>query len=84
MKYIAEIYVTFKEGVLDPQGVAVTNSLHDLGYNNVDEVRVGKYITVDFEAIDLENAAIKTNEMCEKLLVNSIIEEYTFDIEEVI
>jgi phosphoribosylformylglycinamidine synthase len=84
MKFLAKVYVTLKEGVLDPQGVAVANSLHTLGYEEVEEVRVGKFTTVSLEAPSLEVAREKVDEMCDKLLANPVIEEYNFEIEEVI
>lgn len=84
MKYIAKIHVTLKEGVLDPQGVAVANSLHTLDYNEVEEVRVGKFTTVTLEADNIDQAEKRVNEMCDKLLANPVIEEYSFVIEEVI
>lgn len=84
MKYIAKIHVTLKEGVLDPQGVAVANSLHTLDYNEVEEVRVGKFTTVTLEADNIDQAEKRVDEMCDKLLANPVIEEYSFVIEEVI
>lgn len=84
MKFLAKVYVTLKEGVLDPQGVAVANSLHTSGYEEVEEVRVGKFTTVSLEAPSLEVAREKVDEMCDKLLANPVIEEYNFEIEEVI
>lgn len=83
MKYIAKIHVTLKEGVLDPQGVAVANSLHSLGYDEVEGVRVGKFTTVTLEASGEANAKKRVDEMCQKLLANPVIEEYSFEIEEV-
>ncbi len=83
MKYIAKIHVTLKEGVLDPQGVAVANSLHTLDYGEVEEVRVGKFTTVTLEADSIDRAEKRVNEMCDKLLANPVIEEYSFVIEEV-
>ncbi|MFP4456970.1 MAG: phosphoribosylformylglycinamidine synthase subunit PurS [Clostridia bacterium] len=83
MKYIAKIHVTLKEGVLDPQGVAVAGSLHSLGYDEVKEVRVGKFTTVTLEASSETHASKRVNEMCQKLLANPVIEEFSFEIEEV-
>ena len=83
MKYIAKIHVTLKEGVLDPQGVAVANSLHTLDYDEVEEVRVGKFTTLTLEADNIDQAEKRVDEMCDKLLANPVIEEYSFVIEEV-
>jgi len=79
----AKVYVTLKEGVLDPQGKAVKGALLSLGYDETEEVRIGKYIELQLQANNQEEAAKKTKEMCEKLLANTVIEDYRFDIEEV-
>lgn len=77
-----KVYITLKEGVLDPQGKAVKNSLNTLDYANVNEVRVGKYMEVMME--DAEDLEAQVEEMCEKLLANPVIEDYSYQIEEVI
>jgi phosphoribosylformylglycinamidine synthase PurS subunit len=77
-----KIYITLKEGVLDPQGKAVQNSLHSLEYKNVNEVRVGKYMEVMLE--DTENIEEQVDRMCDQLLANPVIEDYTYSIEEVV
>ncbi|MGI8314600.1 phosphoribosylformylglycinamidine synthase subunit PurS [Halobacillus mangrovi] len=77
-----KIYITLKEGVLDPQGKAVQNSLHSLEYKNVNEVRVGKYMEVMLE--DAENLEEQIDKMCDQLLANPVIEDYTYTIEEVV
>lgn len=79
----ANIYVTLKPGVLDPQGEAVKNSLHVLGYPYVDEVRIGKYIEVWLQGDDRENAQRQLEEMSDKLLANPVIEKYRVEIVEV-
>ncbi len=84
MIFKAKVYVTLKESVLDPQGVAVANSLHTLGYKEVEDVRVGKYTTVTLKAENIDQATKSIEEMCDKLLANPVIEEYSFEIEEVI
>lgn len=76
------IYVTFKEGVLDPQGEAVKKSLHVLGYNNVDEVRMGKYIEVWLQSSDQEKAFRELQEMSDKLLANPVIENFRVELGE--
>jgi phosphoribosylformylglycinamidine synthase subunit PurS len=74
------IIVTFKKSILDPQGKAVQQALQTMGYKEVKEVRLGKYI--DMELVDLPNdmAKSKVAEMCERLLANMVIEEYRFEI----
>lgn len=73
------IHVTLKEGVLDPQGKAIENSLHTLGYEGVRDVRVGKLIEM---FIDHEDVEAQVKIMCEKLLANPVIENFTYEIEE--
>jgi phosphoribosylformylglycinamidine synthase PurS subunit len=77
----AKVYVTLKKGVLDPQGKAVQHSLVSLGYNGVEDVRLGKYVEVKLNETDMEKAKAVVKEMCEKLLANTVIEDYRFDIE---
>ncbi len=81
--YNVKVFITLKESVLDPQGAAVKDSLHRLTYNAVEDVRVGKYIelTLKKEDGDIDQ---QVREMCEKLLANTVIEDYTYEIEEVI
>lgn len=80
--YIAKIYITLKKGILDPQGKAVNNALHSIGYSQVKDVRVGKYIELAVEGSDIKSIEQSVNEMCIKILTNPIIEDYTFDIME--
>ncbi|MFG6120370.1 MULTISPECIES: phosphoribosylformylglycinamidine synthase subunit PurS [Thalassobacillus] len=77
-----KVYITLKEGVLDPQGKAVKNSLNTLDFGSVNEVRVGKYMEVMME--ESENLEAQVEEMCDKLLANPVIEDYSYEIEEVI
>lgn len=78
--YKVKVYVTLKESVLDPQGSAVKNSLHSLSYNEVEDVRIGKYMELTVK--DTENLDQRIQEICEKLLANTVIEDYTYEIEE--
>lgn len=73
---LAKIHVTYKKGVLDPQGQAVHHALIDLGYNEVKQVNVGKYMEVHMEGLSQEEAQSRVREMCEKLLANPVIESY--------
>ncbi|BAI81064.1 phosphoribosylformylglycinamidine synthase, small subunit [Deferribacter desulfuricans SSM1] len=72
------VQVKLKDTVLDPQGQTVLGSLNKLGYEFVNDVRVGKIIELDVENID--NLDQKIVEVCEKLLVNPIVEEYSYEI----
>lgn len=75
----AKIYITPKKSVLDPQGKAVSHALESLGFTGVQDVRVGKYIEIKVDEEDKAVASDKVNKMCEGLLVNTVIEEYTFE-----
>lgn len=76
----AKIYVTLKSGVLDPQGKAIENALGHLGFSGVGDVRQGKYIELDIAENNKENAARKIDDMCEKLLANTAIENYRYEL----
>jgi phosphoribosylformylglycinamidine synthase subunit PurS len=76
-----KIFVSLKNGVLDPQGKAIERSLHTLGYTEVRDVRVGKYLELDVEASSRAAAETRIREMCDKLLANPVIEDYRFEIE---
>lgn len=72
----ARVTVSYKNGILDPQGKAVEHSLHSLGFDSVKEVRVGKYIEIELEESDPEKAKTRLNEMCKKLLSNPVTENF--------
>jgi len=72
----ARVVVTLKKSVLDPQGLAVGRALGSLGFNEVKEVRLGKIIELDLDAKDAAEAKKRVQDMCEKLLANTVIEEY--------
>jgi len=74
------IFITLKHGVLDPQGKAIQRSLHSLGYGEVQDVRVGKYLELDVDAPSAEAAELRAREMCDKLLANTVIEDYRFEV----
>ena len=76
----AKIYVTLKKSVLDPQGKAVQHALSTLGFNEVKDVRMGKYIELELGKIDKPQAEQKIKTMCEKLLANTVIEEYRYEL----
>ncbi len=75
----AKIYITLKNGVLDPQGKATCNALHHLGFEEVAEVRQGKFIEVMLDG-DPAAAEARLKEMCEKLLANTVIENYRVEV----
>ena len=77
---LAQIYVTFKEGVLDPQGKTVHHALTDLGYDEVLDVNIGKYLEIKLDSASKEEAEIRVREMCERLLANTVIESFRFNI----
>jgi len=77
----AKIFVTLKKTVLDPQGKAVLGALDSLGYKNVSEVRVGKYLEVSIDSSDRGRAEQQVKEMCAKLLSNPVIEEFSYTLE---
>ncbi|MBO8171696.1 MAG: phosphoribosylformylglycinamidine synthase subunit PurS [Bacillaceae bacterium] len=76
----ALVYVTLKESVLDPQGNAVKDSLHSLGFNEAADVRIGKYMELEIDLDDKSQAEQRVTEMCEKLLANTVIEDYRFEL----
>jgi len=75
----AKVYVTLKQSVLDPQGSAVQSGLVSMGYTDVKDVRVGKYLELVLDA-DEKTAEEQIREMCDRLLANPVIEEYRFEI----
>lgn len=79
----ALITVTLRPSILDPQGSAVVGALKNMGYGEVNQVRVGKYMEVTLVAGDRGQAELQVREMCDRLLANPVIEEYRFDLMEV-
>jgi phosphoribosylformylglycinamidine synthase len=76
----AKIHVTLKQGILDPQGKAIEHALDSLGFKNAANVRVGKYMELDMKETDKIKAEAQIKSMCEKLLANTIIEEYRYEL----
>lgn len=76
----ARVHITLKTGVLDPQGKAVHHALEGLGFAGVEDVRQGKYIEIDLAETDRDTAHSTVTAMCEKLLANTVIENYSIDI----
>ncbi len=77
----AKIHITLKNGVLDPQGKAIAGALDHLGFKGIGSVRQGKYIEVDLNASDAKKAEEEVDAMCRKLLANTVIENYRFELE---
>ncbi|ARK28701.1 phosphoribosylformylglycinamidine synthase subunit PurS [Halalkalibacter krulwichiae] len=80
--YKVKVYVTLRESVLDPQGGAVKRALHTMNYSEVEEVRIGKYMELTLTNTD--DVEKRIDEMCSKLLANTVIEDYRYEIEEVV
>jgi phosphoribosylformylglycinamidine synthase subunit PurS len=76
-----KVYVTPKQGVLDPQGKTVEAALHTMGYKNVSGVHIGKYVELEVQG-PRSKVDSQVKEMCNKLLSNPIIEDYRFEVEE--
>ena len=74
------VYVTLKDGILDPQGKAVNHSLHTLGYTSVADVRIGKYIELSLNDVPGDDLDSQVKEMCNKLLANTIVEDFRYEI----
>ncbi len=77
----AKVHITLKNGVLDPQGQAIESALDHLGFSGVG-VRVGKYIELELKETSKEKAKVSAEQMCEKLLANTVIEKYSVELAE--
>jgi phosphoribosylformylglycinamidine synthase len=80
MKYKATIHIMPRDEILDPQGKATMLGLHNLGMDDIQQVRIGKRIEVEVEARDKQAAENKVKEACTKLLANTIIEKFEFEL----
>ena len=79
----AHVYVTLRDGVLDPAGKAVLGGLHSMEYGEVSSVRLGRFIEVEIsDTMDAETARTRLGEMCERLLANTVIEQYRIELVE--
>ncbi len=78
----AKVTVTFKDGVLDPQGKTIFNALHDLGYDNVKGVSTGKVFHLKLNQNGRAEAQKQIDEICRKLLANPVIEQYKIEVQE--
>ncbi|HEU0069818.1 MAG TPA: phosphoribosylformylglycinamidine synthase subunit PurS [Alphaproteobacteria bacterium] len=77
----AKVHVTLKSGVLDPQGKAIAHALGSLGFAGVESVRQGKFLELEIAETDATKARAQLDEMCKKLLANTVIEDYRIDLE---
>ena len=82
MRFKAEIDIMPLKALLDPQGKAVTNILSNIGLKEISNVRIGKHITLEIEAENLESAKEKAEEACSKVLTNPIMEQYHYTVTE--
>ena len=78
----AKIYISYKEGILDPQGKTIGDALDSIGIKKINSVRMGKYIEMNFNGISKEEASNITDESCRKLLANPNTETYKFELVE--
>jgi phosphoribosylformylglycinamidine synthase subunit PurS len=76
----AKIHVTLKNGVLDPQGSAIKKSLENLGLNDFNKISQGKYFEIELNSKDKDQATKSVDQACSKLLANTVIENYKFEI----
>ena len=76
----ARVYVTLKPGVLDPQGQATQKTLGRLGYDNVQNVRIGKYVELEVDGKSGDEARSQIDEMCRRLIANTVIEDYRIEL----
>ncbi len=83
MKFLAQIQVTLKPTINDPQGKTIAQGLGRLGFDSIESLRAGKYFEVRLDEADRETAEAKVKAMCEKLLANPVIELFSFEVEPV-
>ncbi len=81
MKFKVEIDIMPLKALLDPQGKAVTSSLKNLDLSEIDNVRIGKHITLEIDAADKSSAEEKVEQACKKILANHLMESYTYQVE---
>lgn len=82
-RFLIEIHITPRKGILDPQGKAIHRALHSLGWDAVDELRVGKVMRLELRAADADTARREAEAMCRKLLANPVTEDFdVFRVEE--
>jgi len=77
----ATVHITLKNGVLDPQGKAIEHALDHLGFSGIREARQGKFIELELDETNRDKAEAMLHDMCEKLLANTVVENYRFELE---
>jgi phosphoribosylformylglycinamidine synthase PurS subunit len=82
--YLAKVFVTLKPTVNDPQGLTVLGALKTLGFGPVESVRLGKYLEIKINESERSKAEALTSDMCRKLLANPVIEEFRYELEELV
>lgn len=80
--FLAKVYVTYKESILDPKAEAIKAAMHQLDYQNVESVRIGKYFEISVKETELENVEQLIEAVANKLLANETMESYRYEIEE--
>ena len=83
MKFLAKVYITLNPTINDPQGETVLRALKSLGFSSVERLRVGKYMELTVAETGYKQAEIQVRQMCDKLLANPIIEQFTFELKEI-
>ena len=81
-RFLAEVHVVLKPLVNDPAGLVIRDGLRNIGFDDVGEVRSGKYLAIELEADDSAEAQARVDEMCRRLLANPVIEDYRLDVKE--
>ena len=76
-----KVFVTPRKGILDPQGRTIESSLQSLGFARIANVKVGKYITLEIDAPNAASARLEARKMCEQLLANPVIEDFSFEVD---
>lgn len=82
MKFLAKIKITLRKGILDVQGKAVENALHSIEFPMISNVRVGKFVELEVDANDKENAYLLVDSACRKLIANPIVEDFVIELNE--
>ncbi len=77
----AKVHVTLKQGILDPQGKAIEHALESMGFPDASDVRVGKYMEFELKETNRAKAEAAVKQMCERLLANTVIEEYRYELQ---
>ena len=80
MRWLADVHVTLRPGIADPEGQTIHGGLRALGFDSVDEVRTGKMLRLAFSADDHDAARLRVEQMCRRLLANPVMESFSFDL----